>query len=329
MELYVLEIISQPKIEFACSLAEHLTASSLNIIDHRENLIEIAVIEGADMLVETGDSRRVLKDGNIRLNFPDKKYVLRPVLDGESADVNIVSVAARIDEMKLERFEVRGGAEAAGLIESLPPEKLILPEELSLKKESAELFMLIMQSLISFRLDRSAAGRLKCLSLWYELISQLDSALRQQIYAKLENDRKAPSSAYYHAYRMKKYISDHLSEELSVSGIAKAVGLSSDYAGKIFRRECGMSITDFIAHRRADLISSLIRSEAGASLSELAARAGFSDLRHAQRVFKRCMGITMLRCRQLNGGLTLWHSDPWKKSDLEHDIFISGEHPSG
>ena len=322
MELYVLEIISQPKIEFACSLAEHLTASSLNIIDHRENLIEIAVIEGADMLVDTGDSRMVLKDGNIRLNFPDKKYILRPVLDVGSDDVNIVSVAARIDEMKLERVEVKSEAEAAGLIESLPPEKILLPEELSMKKESAELFMLIMQSLISCRLDLSAAGRLKCLSLWYELISQLDSGLRSQIYSKLENDRKAPSSAYYHVYRMKKYISDHLSEELSVSGIAKAVGLSSDYAGKIFRHECGMSLSEFIAHSRSDLIRNLIRVDTGASLSEIAARAGFSDLRYAQRVFKRCTGITMLRCRQLNDGLTLWHSDPWQTNNLEHDIFI-------
>lgn len=122
---------------------------------------------------------------------------------------------------------------------------------------------------------------------------------------------------------MKNYIAGHLTEPLSVGRIAEAIGLSPVYAGRIFHRECGESLTDYITRCRVDLLGSSIQKERDASLAVLAAKAGFSDFRYAQRMFKKKTGITMTRHRQLNSGITLLHSDPWKENDLDRDIYVT------
>ena len=324
MELCILEILSQPKIEFACSVSESVTAQSRNIIDHRENLIEFSLGE-TDMAVLADGVSQVRRKGTARLYFPDKKYVISPILTQESGEIHMVSAAVRIDRMKFERVQVGSPAEAVGLAESLGPEKIILAEEISLTRERREMMMMHMQSLLTSRLDLSAAGRMKSLALWYEIIALLDSALRAQLYAETERDRRAPSSVYYHIYRIKKYVAEHLAEELTVNGIADAVGLSADYVGRIFRRECKETLNGYIAHSRVNLLGNLIRDDTATPLARLAAQAGFSDIRYAQRVFKHCTGITMTRYRQINHGLTLLHSDPWKEAGLEKDIFVGAE----
>ena len=49
---------------------------------------------------------------------------------------------------------------------------------------------------------------------------------------------------------MKAYIIENLKEELRVETIAKKFYLSSDYLTKIFKKETGVSISDFILEER-------------------------------------------------------------------------------
>lgn len=325
---YSLEILSQPKIEHAVFTTEHMNSLSLNIIDHRKNIIELGWCSGADLFIESGATRAKRKSETLRIYFPDEKYILRPMLADSEDSVRICDIAVRIDEMKLERIAAKSDAELVEWLEKLSSETILLSDAPDIPEEDVESVVHLMQSIVNCRLDRSAAGRLKCLSLWYETIALLDFSIRSQIYSRFEQVRKVPSSAYYHVYRIKKYISAHLSEKLSVNIIANAIALSPDYVGRIFRNECGMSIPTYITQKRVEYIRRLIESHPDESLSNIAAAADFSDLRYSQRVFKQYTGITMFRCRQLGNGLTLWHNNPWKQQNLEEDIFVSSEENS-
>ena len=323
MIFYTLEILLQPRIEFACSTIEIMTPESRNIIDHRSGMIEFGIHSNIDFRVESGTGTRVQHADRVGIYFPDEKYTISPIIS-KNAETQMNSVSVRIDHMRLERHSTSSVAEAARIIDDLPADSIALPETLSLSRDDTEVFISTMRSLISTRLEHTAAGRLRCLSLWYELAAQTDSAFRSGIYSQLEKSGDIPSSSYYHVYRIRHYVTDHISEDLSVTRIASAIGLSPDYAGRIFRRECGISLTEHILRTRVSLLRSLISSESSSPLSELTARVGFKDLRYAQRVFKQKTGCTMHRCRQLDTGITLWHNDPWQTPDLETDIYRQG-----
>lgn len=322
---YSLEILSQPKIEHALSSTERLDSLSQNIIDRRKNIIELSWTSGAELAVEVDGIRTVIESETLRLYFPDEKYILTPAQTGKGNDIRICDVAVSIEEMKLSRLSLNSDAEIAEWLESSSPDTILLSDSPDLPKEAVDSILQLMQSTVNCRLDRSTAGRLKCLSLWYETVALLDNSLRAQLCARLGQVRKTPSSAYYHVYRIKKYISAHLTEKLSVDIIADSVGLSSDYVGRIFRKECGMSIPTYITQKRVEHIRRMIDSNPKSSLADIAASAGFSDLRYSQRIFKQYTGITMQRCRQLGNGMTLWRSDPWRQRELDRDIYVSGE----
>ena len=320
MIFYTLEILSQPKIEFACSILESMTPESRNIIDHRRGMIEFCVNNGFDMRVDYGARTRVRHNGEVGVYFPDEKYTLSPLIESPT-EAQLNSVSVFIEKMRLEKKSAATEADAARIADDLKPGTIILPEAIALPRDDAEVFMSTLRTLISTRLEQTTAGQLKCLSLWYDLTAQIDSAFRSGIYSKLEKSGEMPSSSYYHVYRIKRYVTDHISEALSVSGIAEAIGISPDYAGRIFRRECGLTLTEHILRTRVSLLRSLISSNRSTPLSDLAAKAGFTDLRYAQRIFKRKTGCTMQRCRQLDSGITLLHEDPWKSPNLDQDIY--------
>jgi len=54
---------------------------------------------------------------------------------------------------------------------------------------------------------------------------------------------------------------------------------------------------------------------------EICAEAGMSDIRYAQRLFKKYFGVSMHRCRQQDFGISLYHRNPWEEDMLDHDIF--------
>ena len=185
MIFYTLEILSQPRIEFACSTIEIMTPESRNIIDHRSGMIEFGIHSNIDFRVESGTGTRVQHADRVGIYFPDEKYTISPIISN-NAETQMNSVSVRIDHMRLERHFTSSVAEAARIIDDLPADSIALPETLSLSRDDTEVFISTMRSLISTRLEHTAAGRLRCLSLWYELAAQTDSAFLSGIYSQLE-----------------------------------------------------------------------------------------------------------------------------------------------
>lgn len=89
--------------------------------------------------------------------------------------------------------------------------------------------------------------------------------------------------------RMQKYIAEHLTEEITLSDLAKAAMFSPWYARKIFITHTGVTPSDYI--RRLRLRSSALRlRDDGCSVAEVAFDLGFGSVDGYTRAFAREFG---------------------------------------
>lgn len=87
------------------------------------------------------------------------------------------------------------------------------------------------------------------------------------------------------------YVDFHYNADLSLSGLSAMCSVSSPYLSALFRKETGMTLTDYI--HRARIHQSLILLNASSlSIGEIASRCGFSDANYFTRTFRRLQGKT-------------------------------------
>lgn len=94
---------------------------------------------------------------------------------------------------------------------------------------------------------------------------------------------------------MKARLSEDLSEALSLSDLAREVGLSAFYAARLFSRCTGMPPHAWRNQLRLNRAQSLLRQNL--SVTEIATMTGFADQSHFTRHFKRAFGVAPGRWR--------------------------------
>lgn len=85
------------------------------------------------------------------------------------------------------------------------------------------------------------------------------------------------------------FITENLQEELSLARVAQAVGMSTSYFCKVFRREAGVAFTEYLARERTELVKQQLLNPQ-MRVSEAAFAAGFQSLSQFNRVFRRVAG---------------------------------------
>jgi two-component system response regulator YesN len=81
------------------------------------------------------------------------------------------------------------------------------------------------------------------------------------------------------------------SPELSVSAIARAVGLSEAYVCRLFHEATGKTVHEYIAECRIERAKELLRAGRQIKMTEIAARAGFSDANYFAKAFRKATGV--------------------------------------
>ncbi len=89
--------------------------------------------------------------------------------------------------------------------------------------------------------------------------------------------------------RAKAFIAEHLSEDLSLGDVARAVNMSRFYFCKSFRKHTGLNFTDYVARLRVERAKELLLNP-NLRVSEIAYEVGFQSLTHFNRVFRRVVG---------------------------------------
>jgi AraC family transcriptional regulator len=86
------------------------------------------------------------------------------------------------------------------------------------------------------------------------------------------------------------YIRDQLDADLTVSGIARAVGMGPDHFAKLFKESTGQSPYRYVVEARVRKAKELL-STGKFTISEAAHLVGFVDQSHLTRHFKRVFGL--------------------------------------
>jgi len=92
------------------------------------------------------------------------------------------------------------------------------------------------------------------------------------------------------------FIAEHQAEDLTLSTVARAVGMSAFYFCKMFKQATGLTYTDYLAHVRVEQVKLLLR-EHGHRVRDAAFVAGFQSLSQFNRVFRRVEGEPPSRFR--------------------------------
>ena len=90
---------------------------------------------------------------------------------------------------------------------------------------------------------------------------------------------------------VKKYIEGHIREKISRTDIAEYVALSENYLSRLFHKETGMSISDYILQKRLNMAKKLL-IQTNMSISGIGETVGYETTAYFIRLFKRELGIT-------------------------------------
>jgi transcriptional regulator GlxA family with amidase domain len=86
------------------------------------------------------------------------------------------------------------------------------------------------------------------------------------------------------------WLRQHLTEPVSRRDLAARLYVTPEHINAMFKKELGISPTQFVHRERVLLANRLMLTE-GLSVKEAAARTGFCDQFYFSKVFKKVMGV--------------------------------------
>lgn len=126
-----------------------------------------------------------------------------------------------------------------------------------------------------------------------ELLYKLTEILENFI-NKVSTTKEKKSKTKVH--RMREYINQNFTREVTASNVAKSAGLSMSRALHLFKEETGMSLSNFITKLRIDYGKYLLLNT-DVNIAHLANEIGFYDQSHFTKYFKKFERITPSRFR--------------------------------
>ncbi len=102
------------------------------------------------------------------------------------------------------------------------------------------------------------------------------------------------------------YIFNHLYETIPLSLLANKVGLQENYLSQLFKKETGVTITQFIQQEKVEEAKKLLELTSE-PITAIAAKLNFYDQNHFIKIFKRYTGLTPKRYRNKNKFDTIEH----------------------
>jgi AraC-like DNA-binding protein len=88
------------------------------------------------------------------------------------------------------------------------------------------------------------------------------------------------------------YIEANLAFNVSLADVARHMGISARHVNRIFRTRQGISVGQFISHRRLELAKKLLRERRDASIKNIALLCGFKDVSYFCRFFRKATGAS-------------------------------------
>ncbi|QJC52605.1 helix-turn-helix domain-containing protein [Paenibacillus albicereus] len=121
--------------------------------------------------------------------------------------------------------------------------------------------------------------------------------LRDECRGVLEQARRARSPMLR---QVQSYIAEHLDRELSREELAEQVHLNPAYLSRLFRKETGKVLTDYILQEKMNAAASRLLGT-DESVSEIAAGLGYGNFSYFARLFRKVYGVNPQEYRKQGG----------------------------
>jgi len=91
--------------------------------------------------------------------------------------------------------------------------------------------------------------------------------------------------------QIEKYLSAHFTEEISSETLSARFGFVPSYLSKVFRRQTGMSPTEYLSRKRMEKAMELLATNPGLLIRDAAAYVGYKDPYYFSKLFKKFTGL--------------------------------------
>jgi two-component system response regulator YesN len=95
------------------------------------------------------------------------------------------------------------------------------------------------------------------------------------------------------------YIHKNIQKNITRKDVAEAVYLNAEYLSRLFKKEKGITLSDYILREKMN-IAKLLLETTNFSVSIVASKVGYSNFSHFAQSFKRIFGISPSEIRQDN-----------------------------
>lgn len=97
--------------------------------------------------------------------------------------------------------------------------------------------------------------------------------------------------------RIRQLIDHEYNRDIDLKYIADKIGFNASYISKLFSKERGETIIDYLNRVRIDKAKQFLRDHPGLKVYEIAHIVGYGDKVYFQKLFKRMVGLTPLEYR--------------------------------
>jgi two-component system response regulator YesN len=101
--------------------------------------------------------------------------------------------------------------------------------------------------------------------------------------------------------KAKKFIIEHIDQDITRDDIASHVFLNPDYLNRIFKKETTLSISEYLQQERFRLAGDLL-AKTDMPVSNIAVKVGHTNFSHFAKMFKKYSGMNPMEYRQKNSG---------------------------
>ena len=323
MRVYLLRHDSKPRVRFACATTVRSDIPRHNIIDRRNNMLEIGYFTGGMPTVSDGETSFALPSLSLLLLPPDARYdVIIP--GGDAGYTTVNSIGVEIDSLSYSIMETDSAEEIWTCMEDTP-DAIFLPQILCAEEGEFQMLTALFRDGINHFAAGGISHEYQLLSVWYEIFGIMSGMFRTQIRSQLQSHQPLDiGSAHFYTQKVKQYICSNYKNHLTLPDIAQQLGISTSYLCSLFKQRTGYSVIGYLNLIRVQHIRERIVQGDSRPFPAICMEAGIHDIRYAQRLFKKHFGVSMQRCRQQDNGISLYHCNPWKEDALDHDIFNEG-----
>ena len=129
------------------------------------------------------------------------------------------------------------------------------------------------------------------------------TGILQQILSRFITESKIESHHLEHVSGLRKtfkFINSHLSEDIKIDDLAALACYSNDHFSRLFKKTTGILPLQYINQKRIEKAQVLLLTSSK-SQEEISEHIGFNSLNYYYKIFKRMVGCTPLKYRQMGG----------------------------